>query len=136
LAAGVGVNLGIEHEDVDVASAGEHVIEAAVADVISPAVAADDPDTLFHQHVGDGQQLLGLRTSSDFGSAFLSASRRAGAARKCRPRLFALVSKGGDELIADRASESLQQFAGEFGLLVDGDADAQAEFGIVFEQGI
>ena len=41
LAAGVGVDLGVEHEDVDVAVGGEHVVEAAVADVVGPAVAAE-----------------------------------------------------------------------------------------------
>ncbi len=60
LSAGVGVDLGIEHQQVDVASAGEDVIEAAVADVVGPAVAADDPDTLLHQHVGEGEKLLGF----------------------------------------------------------------------------
>ena len=46
LAAGVGVDLGIEDQHVDVAAAGEHVIEPAVADVVGPAIAADDPDAL------------------------------------------------------------------------------------------
>ena len=54
LTAGVGINLGVEHEDVHVASAGQDVIEAAVADVVGPAVATDDPDALLHQHVGYG----------------------------------------------------------------------------------
>src|ERR1019366_2363958 len=53
LPAGVGVDLGVEHEQVDVFAAGDDVIQAAIADVISPAVATDDPDTLFDQHVGE-----------------------------------------------------------------------------------
>ena len=57
LAAGVGVDLGVEHQQVHVASAGQHVIQAAVADVIGPAVAADDPDALLDQHVGHGQEV-------------------------------------------------------------------------------
>src|SRR5205823_5816980 len=52
LPARVGINLGVEHQDVDVASAGHDVIEAAVADVVRPAVAADNPDALLHQHIG------------------------------------------------------------------------------------
>jgi GNAT superfamily N-acetyltransferase len=46
LAAGVGVHLGVEHQHVDVAARGEHVVEAAGADVVGPAVAADDPHRL------------------------------------------------------------------------------------------
>jgi hypothetical protein len=53
LAAGVRVNLGVEHEDVDVAAGGDDVVEAAEADVVGPAVAADDPDALVDEVVGD-----------------------------------------------------------------------------------
>ncbi len=49
LAAGVGVDLGVEHQDVDVAARGEHVVQAAEADVVGPAVAADDPDAAADQ---------------------------------------------------------------------------------------
>ena len=54
----IGVNLGIEHQQVDVESTSQHVIEAAVANVVGPAVSADDPDALLHHHVGEGQELL------------------------------------------------------------------------------
>ena len=43
LTTGVGVNLGVEDEDVDVCAGGEDVVDAAVADVVGPAVAAEDP---------------------------------------------------------------------------------------------
>ena len=46
LSAGVGVDLGIEDEDVDVFAGGEDMVDAAEADVVSPAVAAEDPDGL------------------------------------------------------------------------------------------
>ena len=51
LSAGVGVNLGVEDEDVDVPVLGEDVVETAVADVIGPAVPADAPDALFDEVV-------------------------------------------------------------------------------------
>ena len=54
----IGVDLGIQHQDVDIAPASQHMVEAAKADVIGPAIAADDPDTLLHQRVGDRQKLL------------------------------------------------------------------------------
>ena len=51
LAARVGVDLGVEDEDVDVLLAGDDVIEAAVADVVGPAVAAEDPEALLGEEV-------------------------------------------------------------------------------------
>ncbi|MNF92392.1 hypothetical protein D3C84_750360 [compost metagenome] len=49
LAAGVGVDLGIHHQHVHIAPGGEHMIEPRRADVIGPAIAADDPDRAAHQ---------------------------------------------------------------------------------------
>ena len=46
LAAGVGVHLSVEHEDVHVLTGGKHMVEAAVADIVGPAVAAHDPHGL------------------------------------------------------------------------------------------
>jgi len=46
LSAGVGVNFGVEHEDVDVLAGGEHMVNAAVAYIKGPAVAAEYPDGL------------------------------------------------------------------------------------------
>ena len=43
LSAGVGVDLGVKDEDVDVLAGGQHVVKAAEADVVGPAVAAEDP---------------------------------------------------------------------------------------------
>ena len=57
LTAGVGIDLGVEHQNIDVALARQHVVEPAIADVIGPAVAADDPDAAAHQVVDDGQQI-------------------------------------------------------------------------------
>ena len=58
LAARVGVHLRIHHQHVDVAPAGQDVIQAAIADVVGPAVAADDPHALFDQVIGQGAQVL------------------------------------------------------------------------------
>ena len=46
LSAGVGVNLGIEDEDVDIFTGSENMVHTAEADVVCPAVAAEDPDGL------------------------------------------------------------------------------------------
>ena len=52
LATGVRVDLRVEHEDVDVAAGGHHVVEPAEVDVVGPAVAAHDPHRGGHQCVG------------------------------------------------------------------------------------
>ena len=46
LSTGIRIDLGVEHQDVDVAPGREHVIEAAIADVVRPAVATDNPHAL------------------------------------------------------------------------------------------
>ena len=49
LSAGVGIDLGIENQQVDIPVLGQDVVDAAEADVIGPAVAADGPDGLLGQ---------------------------------------------------------------------------------------
>ena len=58
LPTGVRVHLGVEHQHVDVASAGQHVVQAAGTDVVGPAVAPDDPHAAAHQVVHDAAQLV------------------------------------------------------------------------------
>ena len=62
LAAGVRVDLGVEHQHVHVPPRRKDVVQPAEADVIGPAVAADDPDAPPHQRIGHRQQ--GLRLGS------------------------------------------------------------------------
>ena len=49
LAAGVGVDLGVEYEHVDILAGCEHVIESAISDVVCPTVATEDPEGLLGQ---------------------------------------------------------------------------------------
>ena len=58
LAAGVGIHFRVHHQDLDVLARGEHVVETAVADVVRPAVAAQDPDGLADQIVGHREERL------------------------------------------------------------------------------
>mmetsp|Transcript_31415 Transcript_31415/g.98510 ORF Transcript_31415/g.98510 Transcript_31415/m.98510 type:complete len:510 (+) Transcript_31415:1627-3156(+) len=51
LGAGVAVTLRVQDEDVDVLAGRQHVVQAAEADVVGPAVAADDPMGRSHEHV-------------------------------------------------------------------------------------
>ncbi|CAN4006266.1 Phage tail protein, partial [Dysosmobacter welbionis] len=52
LAAGIGVHLGIKDEDIHIVAGGQDVVQTAEADVVGPAVAAEDPHGLL------GQELL------------------------------------------------------------------------------
>ena len=91
LAAGVGVDFGVEHQDVDVAAGGQHVVQAAVADVVGPAVAAHDPHAALDQHVGQAEQVLGARRRA---SAFRRRPEPA-PARLSRPDALALLGDAG-----------------------------------------
>ena len=105
LAAGVGIDLGVEHQDVDVAARCEHVIEPAVADVVGPAVAADDPDALLDQVVGHAQQVPGV--SGWLSRSELLLERRDALALIVDPGLVRLVGiqEPVDQLVADLRRE-------------------------------
>ena len=49
LTAGVGIHLGIQHHQVHVTVLGHHMIDAAVADIVGPAVTAHSPHGLLSQ---------------------------------------------------------------------------------------
>ena len=51
LAARVGIYFRIEYEDVDILTLGQHVIQAAVTDIVSPAVAAEDTLAAFDEEL-------------------------------------------------------------------------------------
>jgi len=57
LTSRIRVNLRVQNEQVDVPPRRQHMVHTTEADVVGPAVAADDPDALLHQHVGESQQL-------------------------------------------------------------------------------
>jgi len=76
LAAGVGVDLGVEQQDVDILAGGEDVVESAVADVIGPAVAADNPYRFLDQIIGDVIQLDGDRAGLAFEFGLELGTRR------------------------------------------------------------
>ena len=59
MTAGVRVDLGVEHEDVDVFAAGQYVVETAVADVVGGTVTTDNPLAALHEEVAQLLDLLG-----------------------------------------------------------------------------
>ena len=133
LTSGVGVDLGIEHEHVDVASAGQYVIEAAVADVIGPTVSADDPNAFLDQQVGDGQQLLGVHGIQAVQFFFQQVDALALFVDVGFVFLWCSEDRG-REFFADRSRHAPDQFLRELGLLIDGKPEAQTELRIVFEK--
>ena len=58
LSAGVGVHLGVDDDDVDILAAGQDVVEAAEADIITPTIAAEDPLALLDEAVAELEELL------------------------------------------------------------------------------
>ena len=60
LPARVGIDLRIEHQEIDVAAGGEDVVDAAEADVVGPAVAAEAPHAAADEILGRGRQVLGV----------------------------------------------------------------------------
>ena len=90
LAAGVGIDLGVQHQQIHVPVLGTDMVDAAEADIIGPAVAADGPHGLLrqellvlqdipdlrrllnglqsgNQRVGDGPGLLGILPAGQIG---------------------------------------------------------------------
>src|SRR5690349_5124817 len=135
LAAGVGVDFGVEHEDVDVAAAGEDVIEAAVADVVGPTVAADYPDGFLDERVGEREQVAGFGRV-EAGEALFEDRDAAALGGDAFFGGLVGVDQVLGERFADLEAEFPDQLAGVFGLFVGGEPHAEAELGVVLEQRI
>ena len=64
LATGVGIHLGIKHEDVDIAPGPEHVIETSGTDVVCPTIAANNPHVLTNERSTERTQPPGKQRDS------------------------------------------------------------------------
>src|SRR3990172_940892 len=133
LAARVRVHLGVEHQDVHLSPHREHVVEATVADVVGPAVAADDPDALLHQVVGQGQEALGLGPAQGQERLLQRLDPRP---LVCDPGLGGLIAL--DEPLHERGwepgCEPLEHLARLLLVLVGREPHAQAKLGVVLEE--
>ena len=109
------------------------MVEAGGADVVGPAVAADQPHAAPHEVLDDREQRFRLVARQ-----VREAAPQLGDALPLRPdpALAALV--GGedlvDELRADLRRQRLQEVHGHRVVLVGGEAQAEAELGVVLEQ--
>src|SRR5579884_1459883 len=137
----VRVHFGIQHQHVDVAPGGQDMIEAAVADIVGPAIAADNPDALAHQHVRDSEQVARMGRLPLIGklralqSPLQDGDARALALDACFAGLIG-VEQGIYQLLAYHLNQLLEQFAGVFFLLVQRQAHAETKFGVVFKERI
>ncbi len=111
------------------------MVQAAVADVVGPAVSAHDPDAFADQIVRDGQEVQGLRVRApgELGLEGLHALSLGGDA------LFVLL-RGADEpvhqLVAQLALHAAEHLVAVFHVLVQGEPVAEAELGVVLEEGV
>ena len=123
---------------IDVAPGGQHVVDAAVADVVGPAVAADDPDAAPDQVLGRGRRGSWPPVWSRPASRSLQQRRRARAARRCPASLvWSASSRRFGQFAADAVRPVPRSSSRRVvGLLVHRQAQAQAEFGVVLEQRI
>ena len=133
LATGVGVHLGVEHQHVHVAAARQHVVETTGADVVGPAVAADQPDAAPQQVVGDAAQVVDLRPGQPLEAPgqlrhplALGLQLRLADLRRRQDRL--------GEVRADGVAQLVEPAAGEAGVQVGGQPQAEPELGVVLEE--
>ncbi|MBV6467451.1 MAG: hypothetical protein PGMFKBFP_02812 [Anaerolineales bacterium] len=133
LSAGVGIDFRVQHQHVDVAPAGEDVVQPAVADVVGPAVAADDPDGTLDEAVGYGEEFAGAGV---FAGGEFFPQRRDALALFGDARLGGLVRRqqAVHQRLSDLGGEGRQKFTRVFVLLVEREAHPQPELGVVFEE--
>ena len=139
LSAGIGVDFSIEDEDIHIFAGSEDLIEAAEADVVCPAVAAEDPDGLL------GDVLLALQDLSRLLAASSSSLLQLSDQGLCGLVVGLGVVLGSDELLVSslqlcgclvgtsNLSDLLDQVLTD-GLLAD--VQAQAMLCVILEQGV
>ena len=133
LAARVRVHLGVHDEDVDVALIRQHVVEPAVADVVRPSVAADEPHALFHEVIGEcfePARFRGFETGEPppQGDHAVPLRGDAGLARLIR------LEKSRSQAVADLQREMLDETARRGDMRIECQPEAEPELGVVLEK--
>ena len=135
LTASIGVDFGIEDEDIDVTTEGEDVIEAAVTDIVGPAIAAHDPEGAFEEGIRDSEEsfgLIGIATSEfSFNGGDISAN-----AFEIGIRFLFAVDEAIYEFVAEFSGEVFDEVLGEVLLLVESESHTETELGVIFEEGV
>ena len=129
------IELVIEDQDVDVHAGRHDMVKAAVADIVSPAIAADHPDGLF------GQAVLTFAQEVDVGAVLLRS--RKGLAHRIGERLglfavVALVQPGLQRGLQRLVGGSLDHVSGVhlalFAHLLSRKADTEGKLGVILKQ--
>ena len=135
LPAGVGVDLGVEQEHVHVAPACQDVVEPTGADVVGPAVAADDPHAAPDQVIHDAAQVRGGRAVKTAEPPLQLGHPVVLRAQLRLAQLWRAEDVVG-KLRADHVPQLGEAVMGQLIVLVGGQPEAKAEFGVVLEQGV
>ena len=109
------------------------MVEATVADIVGPAIAADDPDGFLDEIVGQADQVLGSGITG-FGEFFLQYSHAFALGVDAGFVGLVGVQHLGDEVAAQLLGKEPEQLAGIFVLFVNRQPHAEAKLGVVFEQ--
>ena len=135
LAAGIRVNLRIDHQDVDVGTRCEHVVDTAETDVVAPAVAADNPLRLLHQPVLHLQDILAVIAAAGLhhrDEARRDLGRFGRRTARGDPLLHdALQLVGAFRTVGNSLLHPGLDAVAEF---LDAEVHTQAEFGVVLEE--
>ena len=109
------------------------MVQPAVADVIGPAVTADNPDTAVHEIIEHRQQIAS-RVDIDFLEDGLQFRDTPALIADLRLADLRRLDDLRGARLADPRRQLLQQTAREGALAVGGQAKAQAKLRIIFEQ--
>ncbi len=142
LPAGIGIYFGIQDQDIHIGLGREHMIQAAVTDIVGPAVSSDDPDGALGQEMAIFLDLLQQFPGRPRGALefpiqqFPDAIRRfqGGVAQvfNGKPVFKSLLQFG-----RDIQGEGLAYpFGQASALLLHGQAKAVAELGVIFKEGV
>ena len=132
LAAGVGVYFRIHDQHLHVPAAGQNVVQAAVADVVGPAVAAQNPHALADKFIRKGQEARVFRLAGDFLLEFFNVFTLLGDVCFILLRISQYPIH---QFLAHGTGSFMKKLNGVFHLLVQGRRGSQDRIGVVFKQG-
>ncbi len=134
LAPGVGINLRIQHQDVDLVAHRQDVIQAAETDVVRPAIAADEPDGLLNQVVGQLLQPIARRENRSAPSFSRSDDDAPALGTDSGFRGLVGIEDFLDQSVADVRGQRCEQLLGLAFQVVDAQPQPETKLGVVFKE--
>ena len=144
LTAGVGVNLGVEYQDVDILAGSDDMVKTAEADVVCPSVAAEDPYRLLYKEILHSESLFVESVELAAAGAALFDSLVEGSFKRSGSNLGLLGVVFGIEPLSCRAVDGCvigigklrNDLSKSLTTLTVCDCHTEAVLGVVFEQGV